>query len=43
MESMTIGKVARLSEVGVETVRFYERQGRGPRDPLTAAGLGQSI
>jgi len=27
MESLTIGKVARLAEVGVETVRFYERKG----------------
>lgn len=27
MESLTIGKVARLAEVGVETIRFYERQG----------------
>jgi MerR family mercuric resistance operon transcriptional regulator len=27
MESLTIGKVARLAGIGVETVRFYERQG----------------
>jgi MerR family mercuric resistance operon transcriptional regulator len=27
MESLTIGKVARLAEIGVETVRFYEREG----------------
>ncbi len=27
MESLTIGKVARLAEVGVETIRFYEREG----------------
>jgi MerR family transcriptional regulator, copper efflux regulator len=27
MESLTIGKVARLAGVGVETVRFYEREG----------------
>jgi MerR family mercuric resistance operon transcriptional regulator len=27
MQALTIGKVARRAEVGVETVRFYERQG----------------
>jgi MerR family mercuric resistance operon transcriptional regulator len=27
MESLTIGKVARLAEVGIETIRFYEREG----------------
>jgi MerR family copper efflux transcriptional regulator len=27
MKSLTIGKVAQLAEVGVETVRFYEREG----------------
>ena len=27
MKSLTIGKVARESGVGIETVRFYERQG----------------
>ena len=27
MKTMTIGKVARDAEVGVETVRFYEREG----------------
>lgn len=27
METMTIGKVARLAGVGVETVRFYEKEG----------------
>ena len=26
MHSMTIGKLAKLAEVGVDTVRFYERQ-----------------
>lgn len=27
MAALTIGKVARLADVGVETVRFYEREG----------------
>ena len=27
MQSLTIGKVARLASVGVETIRFYQRQG----------------
>ena len=27
MQALTIGKVARRAKVGVETVRFYERQG----------------
>ena len=27
MERLTIGKVARLAGVGVETIRFYERKG----------------
>lgn len=27
MEALTIGKIAHLADVGVETVRFYERKG----------------
>lgn len=27
METLTIGKVARLAGVGIETIRFYEREG----------------
>ena len=27
METLTIGKVARLANVGIETIRFYEREG----------------
>jgi Hg(II)-responsive transcriptional regulator len=27
MKTLTIGKVARQAEVGIETVRFYEREG----------------
>ena len=27
MQSLSIGKLAKLAEVGVDTVRYYERQG----------------
>ena len=27
MKALTIGKLARAADVGVETVRFYERRG----------------
>ncbi len=35
LEGMTVGKVAREADVGVETVRFYERKGliKRPRRP----------
>ncbi|MEE8548254.1 MAG: MerR family DNA-binding transcriptional regulator [Alphaproteobacteria bacterium] len=35
---MTIGKAARLSGVGVETVRFYERRGLIDQPPRPANG-----
>lgn len=35
---MTIGQVSRESGVGVETIRFYEREGLLPRPPRTASG-----
>ncbi|MEE8548253.1 MAG: MerR family DNA-binding protein [Alphaproteobacteria bacterium] len=35
---MTIGKAARLSGVGVETVRFYERRGLIDQPPTPANG-----
>ena len=31
MESLTIGKLAKQAEVGVDTVRYYERQGLLPQ------------
>jgi Hg(II)-responsive transcriptional regulator len=41
MESLTIGKVARLAEVGVETIRFYERQGLIQEPPRMESGYRQ--
>ena len=38
MHSMTIGKLAKLAEVGVDTVRFYERQGLLQPAHRTASG-----
>jgi hypothetical protein len=40
MQVLTIGKVARRAEVGVETVRFYERRGLIAEPP---AGLELSV
>ena len=41
MESMTIGRVARAAGVGVETVRFYEREGLIPEPPRRPSGYRQ--
>lgn len=41
MESMTIGRVAKAAGVGVETVRFYEREGLIPEPPRRASGYRQ--
>ncbi|REJ66664.1 MAG: MerR family transcriptional regulator [Planctomycetota bacterium] len=38
MDTMTIGKVARLAEVGVETLRFYEREGLIEEPPRRESG-----
>jgi MerR family transcriptional regulator, copper efflux regulator len=38
---MMIGEVARRAEVGVETIRFYEREGLVPEPPRTPAGYRQ--
>jgi len=40
MGGLTIGKAARLAGVGVETIRFYERQGLIERPPAGASGSG---
>ena len=42
MKPLTIGKVARLAEVGVETIRFYEREGLIAEPPRREAGYRQS-
>ena len=41
MEILTIGQVARRAGVGVETVRFYERQGLLEEPPRRASGYRQ--
>mgnify|MGYP000641173190 CR=1 FL=1 len=41
MESLTIGRVARRAEVGVETVRFYEREGLIDKPPRRNSGYRQ--
>ena len=38
MDSITIGKVAKAAAVGVETVRFYERQGLIEKPPRRESG-----
>ncbi len=39
--TLTIGQVAQLAGVGVETVRFYERQGLVEDPPRTKSGYRQ--
>ncbi len=41
MQSMTIGRVAQAAAVGVETVRFYEREGLIPEPPRRSSGYRQ--
>lgn len=38
MESLTIGQVARRAEVGVQTVRYYEREGLLPEPARRPSG-----
>ena len=38
MESLTIGKIARLAGIGVETVRFYEKKGLINKPPRRGSG-----
>ncbi|MBI4280591.1 MerR family DNA-binding protein [Candidatus Uhrbacteria bacterium] len=40
-ERCTIGKVARASGVGIETIRFYEREGLIPEPPRLDSGYRQ--
>lgn len=37
MNGLTIGAVAKLAEVNIETVRYYERRGLVPRPPRSAS------
>lgn len=41
MKALTIGQVARQADVGVETVRFYERRGLLEEPPRKASGYRQ--
>lgn len=41
MTSMTIGRVAKLAGVGIETIRFYEREGLIQKPPRRASGYRQ--
>ena len=39
--TLTIGALAHAAEVGVETIRFYERKGLLPEPPRTRSGYRQ--
>ncbi len=41
MAAITIGQLARQAEVGIETVRFYERRGRIKDPPRRSSGYRQ--
>jgi Hg(II)-responsive transcriptional regulator len=41
METLTIGQVARNAGVGIETIRFYEREGLLEEPPRRASGYRQ--
>jgi MerR family copper efflux transcriptional regulator len=41
MSGMTIGRLATAAGVGIDTVRFYEREGLLPRPRRTASGYRQ--
>ncbi len=41
MERLTIGHLAQLGGVNLETIRYYERRGLLPKPPRTAAGYRQ--
>jgi MerR family mercuric resistance operon transcriptional regulator len=38
VEALTIGRLARLGGVNLETIRYYEREGLLPKPPRTEAG-----
>ena len=41
MKSLSIGKVAQLAEIGIETIRFYEREGLIAEPPRRESGYRQ--
>jgi MerR family mercuric resistance operon transcriptional regulator len=41
MRSLTIGQLAKATQVGVETVRYYERRGLLPEPPRRESGYRQ--
>ena len=41
MQALTIGEVAKAAEVGIETVRFYEREGLIAEPPRRQSGYRQ--
>ena len=41
MERLTIGKLAKQSEVNIETIRYYERRGLIPKPPRRESGYRQ--
>jgi MerR family mercuric resistance operon transcriptional regulator len=41
MQSLTIGEVAKAAQIGVETVRFYEREGLIAEPPRRRSGYRQ--
>ena len=41
MKSLTIGKVAQLAEIGIEAIRFYEREGLISEPPRRESGYRQ--
>lgn len=41
METISIGELAKAAEVGVETLRFYEREGLIPEPPRRMSGYRQ--
>ena len=41
MQALTIGEVAKAADIGVETVRFYEREGLIAEPPRRQSGYRQ--
>lgn len=41
MDSLSIGELAKAADVGVETIRFYEREGLLPEPPRRRSGYRQ--